>query len=66
VWGDAVNMASRMESQGEAGRVQVSAPMYERPVEEFAFEPRGIVEIKGKGPMETYFLNGRNAARQGV
>ena len=62
VWGDAVNMASRMESQGEAGRIQVSAPMYQRLAEGFAFEPRGIVEIKGKGPMETYFLNGRKAS----
>ncbi len=61
VWGDAVNMASRMESQGEAGRIQVSAPMYERLAEDFAFEARGVVEIKGKGPMETYFLNGRKS-----
>ncbi len=61
VWGDAVNMASRMESQGQAGRIQVSAPMYERLAEDFAFEARGVVEIKGKGPMETYFLNGRKS-----
>ena len=61
VWGDAVNTASRMESQGQAGRIQVSAPMYERLAREFAFEPRGIVEIKGKGPMDTYFLNGRKS-----
>jgi class 3 adenylate cyclase len=61
VWGDAVNMASRMESQGEPGRIQVSTPMYERLAHEFAFEPRGTVEIKGKGPMETYFLTGRKA-----
>ena len=59
VWGDAVNMASRMESQGEAGRIQVSTPMYERLADAFAFEPRGTIQIKGKGPMETYFLTGR-------
>jgi class 3 adenylate cyclase len=61
VWGDAVNMASRMESQGEPGRIQVSTPMYDRLAHEFAFEPRGTVEIKGKGPMATYFLTGRKA-----
>jgi|GEM_PF-1854544 len=60
VWGDAVNTASRMESHGVSGRIQVSAPMYERLAKTFEFEPRGVVEIKGKGPMETYFLTGRN------
>jgi class 3 adenylate cyclase len=59
VWGDAVNMASRMESQGEAGRIQVSTAMHARLSPEFAFEPRGTIEVKGKGPMETYFLTGR-------
>jgi class 3 adenylate cyclase len=59
VWGDAVNMASRMESQGEPGRIQVSATMHERLATEFVFEPRGTIQIKGKGPMETYFLTGR-------
>ena len=61
VWGDAVNTASRMESQGEAGRIQVSSSMYERLSDEFVFESRGMVEIKGKGPMTTYFLAGRKA-----
>ncbi len=61
VWGDAVNTASRMESQGEAGRIQVSTPMFERLSDEFVFEARGMVEIKGKGPMATYFLAGRRA-----
>ncbi len=59
VWGDAVNTASRMESQGEPGRIQVSAPTYERLGGNYTFEPRGTIEIKGKGPMETYFLTGR-------
>ncbi len=63
VWGDAVNVASRMESQGEAGRIQVSAPMYERLASAFSFEPRGTIQVKGKGPMETYFLTGRKAGR---
>ncbi len=61
VWGDGVNTASRMESQGEPGRIQVSTTMSERLADEFAFEPRGTVDIKGKGPMETYFLTGRSA-----
>ncbi len=59
VWGDTVNVASRMESHGQPGRAQVSAPMYERLGAEFGFEPRGVLEIKGKGPMQTYFLKGR-------
>jgi class 3 adenylate cyclase len=59
VWGDAVNMASRMESQGIPGKIQVSAPTYERLVREFTFEPRGKIEIKGKGTQETFFLTGR-------
>jgi len=64
VWGDAVNVASRMESHGEAGRIQVSATIYERLGHDFEFEPRGTVEIKGKGPMETYFLTGRKTPRE--
>ncbi|MGH2357491.1 MAG: adenylate/guanylate cyclase domain-containing protein, partial [Candidatus Limnocylindria bacterium] len=59
IWGDAVNMASRMESQGVPGRIQVSAPTYERLAEQFTFERRGTVSIKGKGALETYFLLGR-------
>jgi urea transport system substrate-binding protein len=64
VWGDAVNTASRMESQGEAGRIQVSALMHDRLADAFVFEPRGAVEIKGKGLMETFFLNGRRSVGQ--
>ncbi len=59
VWGDAVNTASRMESQGEPGRIQVSAPTYERLGGDYTFEARGTIEVKGKGPMDTYFLTGR-------
>jgi adenylate cyclase len=59
VWGDTVNLASRMESTGVAGRVQVTPAVEHRLRERFRLEPRGEVEIKGKGPMETYFLVGR-------
>jgi adenylate cyclase len=56
VWGDAVNVASRMESSGVEGRVQVPQQVYERLNKEFVFELRGDVEIKGKGVMRTWFL----------
>jgi adenylate cyclase len=56
VWGDAVNVASRMESSGVEGRIQVPQQVYERLSEEFVFELRGDVEIKGKGVMRTWFL----------
>ena len=56
VWGDTVNTASRMESQGMPGRVHVTESTYERLKDAFAFEPRGTMEIKGKGPLATYLL----------
>jgi class 3 adenylate cyclase len=60
VWGDTVNTASRMESTGVPGRLQVTRETYERLAGEFEFEHRGFVEVKGKGPIETWFLLGRN------
>lgn len=57
VWGDTVNTASRLESHGLPGRVHVSEVVYERLRDRFEFESRGVVELKGKGPMSTYFLN---------
>jgi len=59
VWGDTVNTASRMESTGVPGRLQVTAETRERLVEAFELERRGIVEVKGKGPIETWFVVGR-------
>jgi adenylate cyclase len=61
VWGDAVNVASRMESTGLAGRIQVSGEAYKRLKDDFDFESRGLVDIKGKGEMQTWFLMGRKA-----
>ncbi len=61
VWGDAVNVASRMESTGEPGRIQVTREVYERLKDRFEFEPRGTIDVRGKGKMETWFLVGRRA-----
>ena len=56
LWGDAVNTASRMESQGTAGRIQVTRATYELLKDDFVLERRGTVEVKGKGAMETWYL----------
>jgi guanylate cyclase len=59
LWGDAVNTASRMESQGTPGRIQITRATYELLKDEFVCEPRGSVPVKGKGEMETWYLVGR-------
>lgn len=59
VWGETVNTASRMESHGEAGRIQVSAAAYRALEREYRFDARGIVEVKGIGPVETWWLIAR-------
>lgn len=56
VWGSAVNIASRMESQGIVGKIQVSQATYELLADEFICEQRGTVMVKGIGTMETWFL----------
>ncbi|MFL5685002.1 MAG: adenylate/guanylate cyclase domain-containing protein [Chloroflexota bacterium] len=56
VWGDTVNLASRMESTGIAGRIQVTGAVEERLRDRYRLESRGPVDIKGKGLMETFFL----------
>src|SRR3984893_16525022 len=63
VWGDAVNVASRMESTVAVGRIQVPQPVYQRLHEHFVFEERGDVEVKGNGVMHTWYLVGRNGGR---
>lgn len=60
LWGDTVNTAARMESHGVPGEIQVTEAVYQRLKDRYRFVIRGPVEIKGKGVMETYFLNGRN------
>jgi adenylate cyclase len=56
VWGDTVNTAKRMESYGVPGHVHVSAATRQALGDAFRFEPRGPLEVKGKGSMETYFV----------
>jgi guanylate cyclase len=59
LWGDAVNTASRMESQGTPNRIQITRATYELVIDEFVCERRGTVSVKGKGEMETWYLVGR-------
>jgi guanylate cyclase len=61
LWGDAVNTASRMESHGSGGQIQVTRGTYELLRDEFELEPRGTVPIKGKGEVETWYLVGPRA-----
>ena len=65
LWGDTVNTASRMQSTGEAGRVQVTEDVRRRLGEDFLLRSRGRTEIKGKGSMTTYFLDLRTGAGAG-
>lgn len=61
VWGDAVNVASRMETTDVEGRIQVPDNVYERLHDSFVLEERGHVDVKGKGLMRTWYLVGRRA-----
>ena len=61
LWGDTVNTASRMESSGIPGSIQVTRATYELISDGFVCEPRGSVAVKGKDEMETYFLLSRRA-----
>lgn len=58
VWGDTVNVASRLESSAEPNQIHVSEPVVEALRGSFDLEPRGTVDLKGKGDTETYFLRG--------
>jgi adenylate cyclase len=62
LWGDTVNVASRMESGGVPGAIQVSEETYELIKEQYACEPRGMTPVKGRGDMETYLLISRRDA----
>jgi class 3 adenylate cyclase len=59
LWGDTVNTASRMESHGIPGCIQVTARTHERLRDRYRFQPRGSIHVKGKGDMQTWFLVGR-------
>jgi adenylate cyclase len=64
VWGDAVNVASRMESTDSVGRIQVPEAMYARLKDEFVLHERGHIDVKGKGSMRTWYLIGRTATEE--
>jgi adenylate cyclase len=59
VWGDTVNIASRMESHGIEGEIQVSEETYEQLKDSYLLKERGSIEVKGKGEMTTYLLIGK-------
>jgi class 3 adenylate cyclase len=58
LWGDTVNTASRMESHAQAGTIQVTERAYERLRHRYELRPRGVIDVKGKGPMSSYVLVG--------
>ncbi len=57
IWGDTVNIASRMESKSEPGRINLSETTYQQIKDEFACEYRGEIEVKNRGPLKMYFLS---------
>ena len=59
LWGEVVNTASRMESHGVPGSIQISRATYDLIRDDYVCERRGIIEVKGMGETETYFLVGR-------
>lgn len=59
LWGDTVNIASRMESQGLPDCIQVTEATYELLRDQYHFVTRGVIDVKGKGKMTTYLLTGR-------
>ena len=60
VWGDTVNTASRLESSGAAGRINISGATYERVKDSFVCEYRGKIPAKHKGEIDMYFVNAIN------
>ncbi|MBE9042042.1 adenylate/guanylate cyclase domain-containing protein [Oscillatoriales cyanobacterium LEGE 11467] len=61
LWGDAVNVASRMESSGEPGSIQVTRATYEQLKDRYELHERGKIAVKGKGNMTTYWLRGKRS-----
>ena len=62
LWADVVNTASRMESHGVAGRIQVTDATRQRLNGAFLLEERGVIPVKNRGMVHTWFLNGRNGS----
>jgi class 3 adenylate cyclase/HAMP domain-containing protein len=61
LWGDAVNVASRMESHGKPGYIQVTETTYNHLKGQYILEPRGAISVKGRGEMITYWLVGKKS-----
>jgi PAS domain S-box-containing protein len=66
LWGDTVNLASRMESHGVSGQIQVSEAVYEKLRGKYDFTPRGEIEVKGRGQQSVFLLRGRSDAREAI
>jgi adenylate cyclase len=56
IWGDPVNIAARMESHGKPGRIQITEATYRLLADRFICEPRGVIDVKGRGPVQTWWL----------
>ncbi len=63
LFGDTVNTANRMQSHGVPGKIQITRDTYELLKDQFLCEPRGKLDVKGKGEMETWFLVGEKTIR---
>ena len=61
LWGGAVNLASRMESHGEGGCIQVTASTHALIEEQFECKAMGVIDVKGAGPMEVWHVTGARA-----
>ena len=61
LWGDVVNTASRMATLAERGRIQVTEEVVQALGDRYTFRPRGVIDVKGKGRMETWYLESREA-----
>ena len=66
LWGDTVNTASRLESHGAPGAIHVSRELRARLGDRYSFEDRGIIQVKGKGALATFFLRGRRSSAGAV
>jgi class 3 adenylate cyclase len=66
VWGDTVNVASRLESQGQPGRIHISDATWALVREDFDADAPGTIELKGRGPMTTYLVIGPRRAAPSV
>ena len=66
LWGDTVNTASRMESHGTPGEIQITRETYELLRDDFDCRPRGTIPVKGKGNMETWYLIGPRRSARGT